>query len=103
MSEPITKFASCANVFCRMMHFDKAGDSNQGHLHDYDHVTLVATGSVKVIVEGKESTFTAPHFIFINKDKEHQLIALEDNTVAVCIHGARDESGDIIDPSYIPQ
>lgn len=102
MSEPLTKFASCANVFCRIMHFEKAGDANQGHHHEYDHVTLLAAGSVKVIVEGREAIFKAPHFIFIDKLKEHQLIALEDNTVACCIHGIHGEDGDLIDPSYIP-
>lgn len=102
MSEPITKFAACANVFCRIMHFEKAGDMNQGHKHQYDHVTLLAHGSVKIRVEDREAVFTAPHFIFIDKDKEHQMTALEDNTVACCIHGQRDENGDIIEPDYIP-
>jgi quercetin dioxygenase-like cupin family protein len=102
MSEPITKFAACANVFCRIMNFEKAGDANQGHHHEYDHVTLIAAGSVKVLVEDREAIFKAPHFIFIDKNKEHQLIALEDNTVACCIHMVRDGDGTVIDPSYIP-
>lgn len=102
MSEPLSKFSACANIFCRIMYFEKAGDMNEGHTHQYDHVTLLAHGSVKVRVEDREATFTAPHFIFIDKDKEHQMIALEDNTVACCIHAVRDGEGNIIEPSYVP-
>jgi hypothetical protein len=43
--------------------------------------------------------------IYINKDSIHELEALEDNTVAYCIHALRDtdKSGDILDPSMIPK
>jgi hypothetical protein len=42
--------------------------------------------------------------IFIKADKKHMLEALEDNTVAYCIHALRDKdgSGDILDPSMVP-
>jgi hypothetical protein len=42
--------------------------------------------------------------IYIRAGKEHRLEALEDNTVAYCIHPLRDPdgSGDILDPSMIP-
>jgi hypothetical protein len=43
--------------------------------------------------------------IYIHKDKIHELVALEDNTVAYCIHALRNGEGvdDILDPSMIPQ
>ena len=53
-------------------------------------------------VEGKETIFNAPHLIFIDKDRDHELTALEDNTIACCIHGVRDDSGDIVDAAWIP-
>jgi len=42
--------------------------------------------------------------ILIRQDKNHELIALEDNTVAFCIHALRtgDRVEDIIDPASIP-
>jgi len=56
------------------------------------------------VVDGKESDFKAPHLIWIDKDKVHELTALEDETVAACINGIRDGDGvaDLIDPSMIP-
>lgn len=102
MTYPKVMLGKVANVFTRVMTFEKAGDTELGHTHDYDHVTLLARGSLKINVDGKEATFTAPHLIFIDKNKVHELVALEDNTVACCIHGVRDQTGDIVDPTWIP-
>jgi len=104
MSQPDVKIGCCANVFSRMMIFNKAGDIEIGHTHPFDHVTLVASGSVRVTANGKETDFVAPQFIFIKKDVFHKLEALEDNTVATCIHALRDgeKTEDIIAPEFIP-
>jgi len=45
-----------------------------------------------------EKIFIAPDFIFIGKDDIHRLTALEDNTIAVCIHAMRDLDENIIPP-----
>jgi hypothetical protein len=86
------------------MHFLKKGDVEHGHTHRYDHMTLLASGSLKVTIEGVSTEFVAPYMIYIRKDKNHILEALEDNTVAYCIHALRnnDGSGDIMDPDMIP-
>ena len=100
---PKVTFGAVANIFTRLMNFEKAGDEMQGHYHTYDHLTLLASGSVKVIVDEQETTFTAPHMIYIRADKKHTLIALEDKTVACCIHAIRDkDTGDIVEPNMIP-
>lgn len=86
------------------MHFANAGDVEIGHTHQFDHLTLLASGSLKVVVDGVESVFNAPHMIYIHKDKVHELTALENNTVAYCIHALREVgSDDIIDPAMIPK
>jgi quercetin dioxygenase-like cupin family protein len=86
-----------------MMHFEKAGDIEIGHTHQFDHLTLLAKGKLKVTVEGVTTEFTAPHMIYIHKDKIHELEALTDETVAYCIHALRDkETNEILDPSMIP-
>jgi quercetin dioxygenase-like cupin family protein len=101
---PHVKLGCVANLFSRMMHFKSAGDVEHGHTHSFDHLTLLATGSLRVTVEGKTTDFKAPHMIYIHKDKNHELVALEDNTVAYCIHALRDKSSDeILDPSMIPE
>lgn len=104
MDQPKIHIGCVANLFSRMMHFKKAGDIEYGHTHAFDHLTLLASGALKVTVEGKNSVFTAPHMIYIKADKNHELVALKDDTVAYCIHALRsdNETGDILDPSMIP-
>ena len=86
------------------MHFIKAGDQNEGHLHNFDHITLLSKGSVAVDVEGQVTEFKAPHMIYIAKGKRHFLRALEDDTIACCVHALRtgEREEDILDPSMIP-
>jgi quercetin dioxygenase-like cupin family protein len=102
---PNIQIACVSNLFSKMMHFQKAGDMDLGHTHPFDHLTLLASGSLKLIVNDEETIFKAPHMIYIHKDKHHKLVALEDNTVAYCIHALRDGNGvdDILDPNMIPQ
>jgi quercetin dioxygenase-like cupin family protein len=103
MNQPTVHLGCVANLFSRMMHFAKAGDIEMGHTHQFDHLTLLAKGKLQVTVDGVASEFTAPHMIYIHKDKVHELKALTDETVAYCIHALRDkETGDILDPSMIP-
>jgi quercetin dioxygenase-like cupin family protein len=101
---PAITIGCVANLFSKMMHFKNAGDVELGHTHPFDHLTLLASGSLKVIANKKETIFSAPNMIYINKDVMHELIALEDNTVAYCIHALRDGNGvgDILDPAMIP-
>ena len=104
MGAPNVKLGCVANLFSRMMEFKKAGDVEVGHTHTFDHLTLLASGSVKVTIEGNVTEFKAPHMIYIHKDKVHEIEALEDNTIAYCIHALRDkENNEIIDPSMIPK
>lgn len=103
MSFPVNKFTCVSNLWLRQMVFAKAGDANEGHEHNYDHVTLLAHGSVRVHVEGKTSEFTAPQMIYIQKGKSHFIEALEDGTIAYCVHALRDkDTEDILDPDQVP-
>lgn len=104
MAYPTINLGCVANLYSRQMHFQKTGDMEMGHTHPFDHLTLLAAGSLKVTVDGQETIFKAPHMIYIHKDKIHELVALEDNTVAYCIHALRDGDGvgDILDPAMIP-
>jgi quercetin dioxygenase-like cupin family protein len=103
MSQPIVRIGCVANLFSRMMRFQKAGDIEIGHMHQFDHLTLLAKGKLKVTVEGVATEFIAPHMIYIHKDKVHELEALTDETVAYCIHALRNkDNNEILDPSMIP-
>jgi hypothetical protein len=107
MNTPDVKIIGISNVYCRSMHFKKQGDVELGHCHTYDHGTLVSTGKLLVemlrdddtVISQKE--FTGPSFIFISKWCRHRLTALEDNTVAVCIHAMRDIHGELLSPDFL--
>jgi quercetin dioxygenase-like cupin family protein len=103
MASPKSKFTCIANLWIRQMVFEKAGDANDGHIHNYDHTTLLSYGSVKVNVEGKTTEFKAPQVIYIQKGKSHFIEALEDNTIAYCVHALRDkDTEEILDAGQVP-
>ena len=106
-NKPDVKIIAISNVYCRSLHFKKVGDTELGHFHTYDHGTLVSTGKLLVemlrddgsTISSKE--FAGPSFIFVSKLCRHRLIALEDNTVAVCIHAMRDIEENILSPDFL--
>lgn len=103
MAYPETKMTCVKNLWTRQMYFAKAGDANEGHIHNYDHTTLLAYGSVRVHVNGNTTDFKAPQMIYIKAGKSHFIEALEDGTVAYCVHALRDHNTEeIIDPDQIP-
>lgn len=104
MNGPVVQINCVSNVFVKQMHFVKAGDTEQGHAHCFDHLTLLSSGKLKLVALGKETEFVAPQHIFIKAGVVHELIALEDNTVAHCIHAIRngERVEDIVDPNSVP-
>ena len=78
------------------------GSAHPGHKHPFDHLTLLAKGSLSVTVDGQSTEYVAPSMILIAKDQIHELTALVEDTVFYCIHGIRDENGMLIDPELIP-
>lgn len=106
-NSPEVKIIAISNVYCRSIHFKEKGDFEIGHCHTYDHGTLVSIGKLLVemlrddgsVISQKE--FTGPSFIFISKLCMHRLTALEDNTVAVCIHAMRDIDGNILSSDFL--
>ena len=104
MDKPYPHITCVSNVFIKQMRFVKAGDIEQGHAHCFDHVTLLASGALRLHALGKTSDFKAPHHIFIKAGVVHELEALEDETVAHCIHAIRDGERveDIVDPASLP-
>lgn len=102
--EPVSSIICIGNIFARMMHFQKSGDVMQGHKHFYDHPTLLARGRLEVNFEGAITVYEAPCMIYIQQEAEHRLTALDDDTLAFCIHPIRSNAleGDILDPAMIP-
>jgi len=92
VSNPVTELKLVDNVFVKLHQFLNVGDTHEGHAHVFDHITLLATGSVTMKHDNGEQDFTAPHLIVTPKDVVHQFIAKEPNTIFCCIHAIRDGS-----------
>ncbi len=104
---PSIKIMCISNVYTRLMHFKNVGDVELGHAHDFDHGTLVSSGSVFVeILDSKtgkptsQKTIEAPNFVFIEKNKTHRITALSDNTVCACIHALRTNDEELLEPDF---
>ena len=80
------------NVFVKLHMFRNIGDTHDGHAHTFDHITLLASGSVTMKHDNGEKDYLAPYLIVTPKGIKHQFIAKEPNTVFCCIHAIRDGS-----------
>jgi hypothetical protein len=86
------------NIWVRQNVLEKAGEVSQGHKHLFDHVTLLAKGTVEVSVEGHEPRqFEAPAFIAIKKEYAHHFKAVTDDVLWYCVFAIRDIDGDVTD------
>ena len=103
---PKIKLMAISNVFCRLMNFENKNDCEEGHKNNYDHGTLVSSGSVlyEALDDNKNTVkskiFKAPDMVYVPKETLHRITALEDNTVCVCMHASRTIDGEIIDPDF---
>jgi quercetin dioxygenase-like cupin family protein len=74
-------------LFIKEMRIDKAGTPVFQHAHVFDHVSYLATGSVRVWIEGKlDRDYVAPAAIFIAARVKHEFKSLVDDTLVLCIH-----------------
>lgn len=86
------------NIWVRQNVLENVGDKTVGHYHHFDHVSLLASGSVRVHVEGFEpKVFHAPTFIVIKKEHKHNFEALTENALWYCVFALRDEEGGVTD------
>ena len=86
------------NIWVRQNVLEKEGEKFGGHKHEFDHVSLLTKGSVRVEVEGHPpKEFTAPTFIIIKKEHNHDFIALEDDVNWYCVFALRDLDGQVVE------
>jgi len=102
----IESYGFVGNIWVMHNYLELAGDTNGGHAHTHDHITLLTAGSVEVSVnEDEPKVFTAPTFIIIKKGLSHKITALEDKTSYFCVFAMRDIDGDptdIVDEAHLP-
>ena len=64
----------------------RKGFTIEKHAHSYDHLSILGSGKVLLITEGKEpEEIVGPACIEIKKDTKHAIVALEDS-VWFCVH-----------------
>jgi len=92
------------NIWVRSHSLEKEGDVNGGgHLHAFDHVTMLHSGKVLVETtnpetgEQRSKEFTAPTFIVVRKNLKHKFTALTDNVQYYCVFALRDVNGEVTD------
>lgn len=87
------------NLYAKEM-FIPAGFVAGQHAHEYSHLSLLAKGKVKIIVDGETKEFRAPACINIEAKKRHLIEAIED-CVWYCIHATNESDPDQIDEVLI--
>ncbi len=92
------------NVYFRPMRFGKKGDKVAGHTHNFDHVTFLWNGSVRLRAwhvdspkEIVDRNYSAPARVLIKKDWVHEFTALSDDAAADCVYAVRDFDDQVTD------
>jgi hypothetical protein len=103
MSSEVKELGYFGNIWVRQHKLEKMNDVAQGHVHHFDHVTMLASGKVRVDVkntitkEERSKEFQGPTFMIIRKDYIHKITALTDNVQYYCVFALRDIDGDVTD------
>jgi quercetin dioxygenase-like cupin family protein len=70
------------------------------HVHPYDHLSILASGTVSVKVENEINIITGPACLTIAAHKEHSVTAITDATW-FCIHAVSDDNPETVDQSIL--
>lgn len=62
-----------------------AGSAIGKHVHDFDHLSALVAGSVRLTVAGVARDYTAPAVLIIKAGAEHVVHAIADS-VWMCLH-----------------
>lgn len=89
------------NVYARQMSAP-AGYKIDTHKHNYDHLSILSKGTALVRVNNEEKIYSAPACINIEKDKTHEIIALDDISW-FCIHSTEEKDISKIDQVLIKE
>lgn len=75
------------DIFVKSILIPRANTFIPQHAHTYDHLSMLAVGTVEVWKNGKAfGVFTAPSGILIEANAKHTFKSLTDNVLLYCIH-----------------
>jgi hypothetical protein len=88
------------NIFVRRLHVLNKGEKITGHTHNFDHVTFIPRGRMRVerslgdICESFDigSEDEVP-FFETKAEWRHEMTSLEDGTNYYCVYARRDDPG----------
>ena len=82
------------DLFVKWHRVPKAETLLPQHSHSYDHVSVIAYGSVEIWEDSSlRGVFTAPASVTIPAKRKHTFITKADDTVILCVHRV-DKFGD---------
>ena len=80
--------------------FIPAGHFVMSHKHKYDHLSVLASGTVTVEVDGRETWMEGPAVVNVSAGKHHTVKAVTD-AVWMCVHGTAETSVEDMDDVLI--
>jgi hypothetical protein len=87
--QPVGELLIYAGIFCKLWHVADAGTLLPQHAHEHDHISLIATGSVRVWQDDALlGDFYAPTAVKIPARALHKFLTLTDDVCIICIHNA---------------
>ncbi len=86
-------------LYAKEMHLP-AGHFAVSHRHEYDHISMLASGHARVETSGDSVEYDAPAFIMIRAHVEHTITALDDVTW-FCVHETDETNAENIDEVLI--
>lgn len=87
MNELVQFVDEVAGVYFRTVLFHVAGTRIPQHVHDYDHATMICSGSARLFVNGQAvADYQAGQVALIKANHHHEFESLEDNTRLSCVH-----------------
>lgn len=98
-NQPVsTEIKLTDDLFVKTAVVADAGTIIPTHSHRWDHITLLAVGSMRVVADGVMlGDYTGPVGILIRAGVKHTMTTLTDGVVFACIHALHGTDGVEID------
>ncbi len=84
------EFAEADDIWVRAYTIDNKNSVAVQHMHEHDHITLVARGEVSYWEDGAEvSRHVTTALLTVQAGKKHAFVSLTDDVVLCCLHNLR--------------
>lgn len=91
----------CAGVYAKQIHI-RAGYVVMSHKHAHDHLSILASGQVRVTSDDGEHVYVAPAGIKMAAGVHHAVHALQDS-VWFCVHATDETDSEKVDRVLIQE